>query len=176
MLLAGYVRVVQLTPSDFSTLRSTSAILTRILTWFGVATVIRLTTVLLVSPAIEAARLRSFSARPALDTLPLRTSELSTEVDRDVVAGGDRAQGLAHPRQILFDPHGRIQQNLVLGVDRIEHRLARVLAVTYIITGDLTCTSATSGLAMNTVLAGRGKRMSEPLPASITIGGPLART
>src|SRR5947207_11446803 len=33
-----------------------------------------------------------------------------------------------------------------------------------------------SGLAMNTVAAGRGRRISVPLPASSSTGGPLAGT
>src|SRR5205085_3798051 len=45
-----------------------------------------------------------------------------------------------------------------------------------IVDGDLTGTSATSGLAMNTVAAGRGSRISVPLPASSRIGGPFAGT
>src|SRR5215471_10262355 len=42
--------------------------------------------------------------------------------------------------------------------------------------GDLTCTSATSGFAMNTVAAGRGSRIRVPLPASSRSGGPFAGT
>src|SRR4029453_4686965 len=42
--------------------------------------------------------------------------------------------------------------------------------------GDFPCTSGTSGLAMNTVPAGRGRRISVPLPASSRTGGPLGRT
>src|SRR5215471_4944762 len=42
--------------------------------------------------------------------------------------------------------------------------------------GDLSCTSATSGFAMNTVAAGRGSRIRVPLPASSRSGGPFAGT
>src|SRR6266851_907417 len=57
----------QLKPSTFNALRLTSAILTRRLTWFGVATDSWLTTLPLVSLAIALARAVTFSARPALD-------------------------------------------------------------------------------------------------------------
>src|SRR5947209_5822819 len=40
--------------------------------------------------------------------------------------------------------------------------------------GDLTCTSATSGLATKTVPAAAVRRISVPLPTSSTIGAPLA--
>src|SRR5579863_3548418 len=41
--------------------------------------------------------------------------------------------------------------------------------------GDLTWTSAMSGLATKTVAAGRGRWNSVPLPTSSTIGGPVGR-
>src|SRR5712691_4666977 len=41
--------------------------------------------------------------------------------------------------------------------------------------GDLTWTSAISGLATKTVAAGRGRRNSVPLPSSSTTGGPVGR-
>src|SRR5579863_5452305 len=41
--------------------------------------------------------------------------------------------------------------------------------------GDLTWTSAMSGLATKTVAAGRGRRNSVPLPISSTTGGPVGR-
>src|SRR5437660_5442666 len=45
----------------------------------------------------------------------------------------------------------------------------------YISVGDLTWTSAMSGLATKTVAAGRGRWISVPLPSSSTIGGPVGR-
>src|SRR6266852_3889626 len=45
----------------------------------------------------------------------------------------------------------------------------------YISVGDLTWTSATSGLATKTVAAGRGRWNSVPLPSSSTTGGPVGR-
>src|SRR5437764_7347876 len=45
----------------------------------------------------------------------------------------------------------------------------------YISVGDLTWTSAMSGLATKTVAAGRGRWISVPLPMSSRIGGPVGR-
>src|SRR6202030_1027449 len=69
----------QFTPSDFNTVRFTSATLTRRLTWFGVATESWLTTLPFASEAIAVANVVALSARPAVETLPLRTSEPSTD-------------------------------------------------------------------------------------------------
>ncbi len=69
----------QLTPISFNFVTFTSAIRTCRLTWFGVATVIRLITEPLVSPAIAAASVRTLSALPASDTTPLSTRLPSTE-------------------------------------------------------------------------------------------------
>ncbi len=71
---------VQLTPISLSFVTFTSAMRTCRLTWFGVATVIRLITwAPLTSPAIEAASARTLSAFPASDTTPFSTRLPSTE-------------------------------------------------------------------------------------------------
>ena len=71
--------LLQLTPSAFSTVRLTSATLTRRLTWFGVAIESWLTTLPLASLAIAVASVVALSARPAVEMLPFRTSEPSTD-------------------------------------------------------------------------------------------------
>ena len=67
-------------PIAFSTWRFTSATLTRIFTWFGVATAIRFETVPFVSFAIAVARPLTVAAWPALATVPPSTRALSTEL------------------------------------------------------------------------------------------------
>src|SRR6516162_6671771 len=70
----------QLTPISLNLVTLTSAIFTCRLTWFGVATVIRLITCEpLTSPAIDAASARTLSACPASDATPLSTRLPSTE-------------------------------------------------------------------------------------------------
>ena len=46
-------------------------------------------------------------------------------LDRHVLAGNQRVQRLPQPRHVVFDADRRVQQNVVLRIDGIEHRLPR---------------------------------------------------
>src|SRR5438132_1421688 len=84
----------QLTPISFSFVTFTSAIRTCRLTWFGVATVIRLITCdPLTSPAIEVASARTLSAFPASDTTPFSTRLPSTDSAETRSPGASRRRG-----------------------------------------------------------------------------------